>query len=283
MPRKTNPYIMFSIVCFSIIIVILVLLVGGGLFPLSQEQNLYLRPNGRGDINQLLYENHVASPRDVQNYMLINEVTPDYLQGYVYAWSDDTSGFYYDTYQMDDPNPALKDYEIKSLTINYYVYNVHWLQTYQQQCRAVLRYNNQESFGEFTFPYPPQRWIGNSWKWDKNPFTNKNWQWTDLINLQIGFGSNCMANAYSTVYCTQVYLAVNYGEPTPPETPPPETPPETPETPGTPGAPEVPPTQPEQPATPEEPSQPTPGFETILSIIAIIATIMCLRRQRKAN
>ena len=51
-----------------------------------------------------------------------------------------------------------------------------------------------------------------SWEWTTNPADGQAWEWADIDTLQIGIALKKLGTNYSR--CTQVYVEVDYGEPT---------------------------------------------------------------------
>ena len=100
--------------------------------------------------------------------------------------------------------------EIGNITkISLYTHTRDRLGPHYADVKPALRINNTIYDGN---QYSPtQNWWTYSQEWLVNPHTSSNWTWNDIDNLQIGLAMHTSTPGTSDeVYCTQVYLKIDY-------------------------------------------------------------------------
>jgi len=171
--------------------------------PPQGPQNVTIRPNGPGAYTQIASQ----TPSSGSHWDKVDEVSSDGDSTYVKASSTGTA-FTYDTYSLQDPSCSGT---INSVTV--YV-SAKRSGTAYGRCAlyigGTLYYQPTGSYG-FT---PLTYWSQYGYAWSTNPATGTAWTWSDINNLQAGYGGRA-ASSYSSM-CTQVYVVVNYTPPAPP-------------------------------------------------------------------
>lgn len=167
------------------------------------------RPNAAGTYTQLS-----QYPASGSNYDKVDEEVADGFSTYVYPTADPP---YYYNYRLDTYNipNSYVDYDvhgINSVTIYYYIRTQYTIET-TQKIKPAIRTHGSVFYGIEHSINPS--WTLFSYTWTTNPSTSNPWTKAEIDALEIGIA---MRQPYSqNVYCTQLYIIVNYNAEVSPE------------------------------------------------------------------
>jgi len=159
-----------------------------------------LRPNAPGDECSIPFEKGAACPNHYQN---VDEVSPDDSGTYVRLKTP------YDTWKRDLYSlPASSG----SGTINFIkiYFRCCRYENYVAYAKPSLKSNSTVTDGTQILPPRDQGWTTYSEQWNTNPANGQPWgsDWSVIDTLQIGVSLYSLEP--EPVYCTQVYLEVDY-------------------------------------------------------------------------
>lgn len=166
-----------------------------------------LRPDGIGDLNQIVYQAGAAPPN---HWMNVNEAAVDLDTTMNY---DDGGGMHYDLYHLEN---TTKSHPIAKMRL-YGVYKADQV--------AFLALHEPEfclksggTFKSYDLPDHDDMingvWFADSKEFLVNPVTLAAWTKAELDALQVGCGLiRCRFSSLNKEYCTQLYVKVYYRYP----------------------------------------------------------------------
>lgn len=165
-----------------------------------------LRPDGSGDLNEILKEVGAAAPN---HYLNVDEVSPDDDISMVF---DDASLLNYDLYELSD-HTILPDHAISKIVIHgrFKAGNVIFLSG--QYPEFILKSGGETDSIVLPHAYAMENgvWFDDEWELPFNPITEERWTLDELTSLQVGCGlMRCRFSSITKEYCTQIYVAAHY-------------------------------------------------------------------------
>jgi len=162
-----------------------------------------LRPVSDGD------EISVAYPSGVSHYDRVDEATPD--EDTTRLWENSLSTFNRDLYNVDAPSGAGA---INKITV-YARCRGYWSLYTQTSLKCCIKSGTgsgaPDTVTDGSGQTIAQAYADYSEEWTTNPATGSAWTWDEIANLQIGPALRShYAVVSKTVYCTQVYVEVDY-------------------------------------------------------------------------
>jgi hypothetical protein len=167
-----------------------------------------LRPNAAGDLTQWF-----PYPTDYANWDCVNDETPDEDATYVKTGIIAAQEYREDSYNIPDSAiPAGST--INSVTVYSRARSAN--ATFLGIIQELLRISGATYYGT-THANVPYAYTNFSSTWTTNPATGSAWTISDINALQIGVagdsGYDPDTDKYFSLYCTQVYVVVDYTPP----------------------------------------------------------------------
>jgi len=164
-----------------------------GLLPdMGAEETEYLLPNGTGALTQC-----TQYPATGANWDKVAEGSPDDGDTYVYATAPPPH-YARDLYTLQDSTGSSGD--ISAVTVYFRVSG-------EGAAKASIKTGGEIYNGTEECVDGPE-FVNKTYSWAVNPFTNEEWTWSDVDELQAGVA--LLADNHHDVFCTQVYVAVTY-------------------------------------------------------------------------
>ncbi|MBA7615165.1 hypothetical protein ES703_22442 [subsurface metagenome] len=165
----------------------------------TARHTVILRPNGSGDLNQLLGDWGANPPN---HYLNVDEAVSD--ENTTANYDSALTGTKTETYKVDTAPTGIK--AICDVTVYQRTRKFTGSAAYG---RVVLRINGTNYYGaEYN---ASNRWGGHSKSWTTNPDTGLPWTEADLNSMQIGFQRrNVNPTPFAHCYITQAYATVTY-------------------------------------------------------------------------
>jgi len=159
--------------------------------------NEVLRPNAVGDETSIRFQD----PNSDYHWDKVDEETPDDLATDVRDSYTGGTGYRRDLYNL----PA---HSVGSGVINFITIYFRGYTSWEGYAKPSLKSNSTVIDGT-EVALSSDGWITYSQQWNTNPATGIAWTWADIDALQIGVS---LRTDNGTVWCTQVYVEVNYTE-----------------------------------------------------------------------
>jgi hypothetical protein len=185
---------------WSVVVVAIVLLtMAFSLVPVSvrASSSEVLRPNGEGYQTQISYQ----EPDTGYHWEKVDEVNSDGVSTYL---RDSTMAWYRDLYAVQDHSVGTDVIESVTVYLRCWKQN----QSYPGYVSPSIR-TEGNSFNGTQYSLTTSE-VTYSQTWTVNPQTAVAWTWTEVDDVQIGWAAYAYGGT-GQVYCTQVWLSVQYG------------------------------------------------------------------------
>ena len=158
-----------------------------------------LRPNAAGDVTNITYQ----YPDSDEHWDKVADVSADDFSTYIYT---KTTGYYMDLYNI--PDHSVGSGTVNSVTVYFRFAGDSNGDGYISYAKAAIETNGTVYEGSEE-SQTGQTFDTRSYQWTTNPDTGSAWTWDEIDALQIGVSLKTQTGV-SFVYCTQVYVVVNY-------------------------------------------------------------------------
>lgn len=155
-----------------------------------------LRPNGVGDEENINFATSGSNWENVDEEVADNDTTR--IINTLYG------GYQRDLYDIENS-------EVGAGTIN--KITIHFrckCNGTAAHCKSAIKTNGTTYDGDEKTFASAYSWLDFVQEYAENPYTETDWNWIDIANLQIGISLESTAGKIS--YCTQVYVEIDYEE-----------------------------------------------------------------------